>query len=118
MTEPVDPFGGQQPAPVQPDTTDSGRPMPTTDDPGSGSGDDTWTVVYAIFQEKCGGAFCHNANQLPPQLVGEEGIVLGAAEPRAADIAAVSGVRMPPASSGMTLTAEEEQAIRDWAMSL
>ena len=49
MTEPVDPFGGQQPAPVQPDTTDSGQPMPTTDDPGSGSGDDTWTVVYASW---------------------------------------------------------------------
>lgn len=112
-------FGGQQPAPTEPDptvpggdTTDSGQD-PTGNTPG-----DTWTTVYAIFQAKCGGGFCHGANQLPPQLVGEEAMVLGAAEARAGDIAAVSGVRMPPASSGMTLTPEEEMAIQDWAMSL
>lgn len=128
-------FGGQQPAPVQPAPVapaptepgggdvgggDTTNPAPDPVSPGmtDPGGADSWTPVYAIFQEKCAGGFCHGPNQLPPQLVGEESVVIGPAEQRADAIVEVAGVRMPPVNSGFTLTPDELQAISAWAMSL
>ncbi len=76
--------------------------------------DALWPEVFQLFVANCNtGAFCHEAQQLPPQLVGDEQVVRAAASGRAARIAEmVLSDTMPPLSP---LGAEDKQLIAAWA---